>query len=114
ALKIVTLDGIATATFDPIVFTDGEISITVEKLSRTMGTRDEDFIWEDNTVQVITSGTYIPLLPNTVNFDKRKVKFKGPGATAYTEITASGNSILFPHEELQEMYVGYADVADSV
>lgn len=113
-LKIATLNGIATATFDPILFTDKEISFTVDKLARSVHTLETDFLWENNSLQVITSGTHIPILPRTVNFDKRKVKLKEPGATSYTEITASGNSILFPHEELKKMYVGYADVTEYV
>ncbi|MFC4874459.1 DUF7507 domain-containing protein [Negadavirga shengliensis] len=111
-LKIATSDGVTTATFDPIIFSDGEISFTIDNLSRSAGTDSEDYRQEDNSLQIIASGIYTP--PHTVTFDKRKVKLKGPGATAYTEITASGNSILFPHEDLKEMYVGYADVTDYV
>lgn len=113
-LKVTTSAGIVTATFDPIAFSDERVEFTIGELSRSAGTSHDDYIEGDNSMQVVASGTYIPILPQTVSFDKRRVKLKGPGASSYTEITAAGNGILFPHEELNEMYVGYADVTEYV
>ncbi|HLW19285.1 MAG TPA: hypothetical protein VKX33_03140 [Cyclobacteriaceae bacterium] len=113
-LKITTSAGIAAATFTPITFSERGIDFTVGKLSRPANISQDDYRWGDNSMQVVISGTYTPLLSYTVNFDKRKVKLKGPGATDYTEITAAGNNILFPHEDLRETFVGYADVTDYV
>jgi uncharacterized repeat protein (TIGR01451 family) len=113
-VEFTTSNGVSTALFDPITFSDQGISFTIDKLYRSAGRDDENYRQEDNAMQVAASGTYIPLFTYTKSFDKRKVKLKGPGATGYTEINASGNSVLFPHEELSEMYVGYSDVTDYV
>jgi uncharacterized repeat protein (TIGR01451 family) len=113
-LEIDSLENVIVATFDPITFTDRGVTFTVDQVTRTIGFNPENFIIENNSIHVTTSGTFIPLLPHTVQFDKRKLKLKGPGSTSYSEITAAGNNILFPSGELQEMYVGYADVTDYV
>lgn len=114
-LNIETLGSVTTATFDPISFTERGVTFTIDRLSRTAAGPDvEDFTDSNNSMRVRAMGTYIPLSPHTAHFDKRKVKLKAPGASEYTEIMASGNHILFPHEEFWEMYVGYADVTELI
>src|SRR5690606_13935404 len=113
-LQVKTVSGVSTATFDPVTFSEGKLNITIDQLSRSTGTVYEDIVVKDHRMQVTSSGFFEPEFLNTQQFDKRKVKLKGPNAKTYTEITASGNSILFPHGELEEMYVGYADVTDYV
>jgi hypothetical protein len=113
-LQITTSGNVTIATFDPISFSENGVIFTIDKLIRTSGTNGMNYFPEDNSMQITASGTYIPQVPKIVKFDKRKVKLKGPAASKYTEITATGNNILFPFEELREMYVGYADVTDYV
>lgn len=113
-LQITTVGEVTTATFDPITISENGMNFTIEKLTRSSGSNNSDYSSEFNAVHVSASGTFIPLLPQMVQFDKRKVKLKGPGEPTYTEITATGNNILFPYEELREMYVGYADVTNYV
>lgn len=113
-LQIINLGNVLSATFDPITFSENGVNFTINKLVRTVGTSDMDYISLENSMQIIATGTFVPQLPKLVQFDKRKVKFKGPKASVYTEITAVGNNILFPFEELREMYVGYADVTNYV
>ncbi|MDD2413373.1 MAG: SprB repeat-containing protein, partial [Bacteroidales bacterium] len=50
----------------------------------------------------------------TVNFDKRTVQLKGPGAANYTTVTASANDIYFPVSSHGQMYSAYAEVTDYV
>lgn len=113
-LQVKTGAGVSIATFDPITFSEGPLSITIDQLSRSTETDYQNIVARDNRMQVTTSGMSVSEFLNTQHFDKRKVKLKGPGATDYTEVRASGNSILFPQEELDGMFVGYADVTDYV
>ncbi|RZJ64198.1 MAG: gliding motility-associated C-terminal domain-containing protein [Flavobacterium sp.] len=50
----------------------------------------------------------------TKNFSKRKIQFKGPGATAYTEFTASPQDIYYPTNQDELMYSAYTEVTDYV
>jgi hypothetical protein len=104
----------SVATFDPIVIEDNGLSIFLHTLKRPLNIayntiRDENFVVGLNVV-----GSYYPVYEFTKEVDKRKVKIKGPGVTDYTEIVAQGNSILFPHNELEDMYAGYADITQLV
>lgn len=113
-LSITDSVNFSKATFDPIEIEENGVIFSIHTLHRSMTTNIEDITSEDFKVGLTALGSYYPIYPYTVNFDKRKVKFKGPGASEYTEITAQGNSILFPHKELEDIYVGYADVTDLV
>ena len=113
-LSIIDSAGFAKATFDPIEIEENGVTFSIHTLHRSLTTTIEDISSEDFKVGLTALGSYYPVYPHTVHFDKRKVKFKGPGASEYTEITAQGNSILFPHKELEDIYVGYADVTDLV
>jgi uncharacterized repeat protein (TIGR01451 family) len=113
-LQISSIGNVSTAKFDPVVFIDQGISISVTSLFRASTTDFQSYNTEFNGLEVKTTGVYIPLMTKTYSFDKRKVKLKGPNATAYTEVSAVGNNILFPIADLGEMYVGYADVTEYV
>ncbi|MDO6440003.1 gliding motility-associated C-terminal domain-containing protein [Cyclobacterium sp. 1_MG-2023] len=106
--------GLSKATFDPIEFEENGVTFSIHTLHRSMTSDMDDIGPKDFNVGLKSFGSYYPIYPHTVNFDKRKVKFKGPGASEYTEITAQGNSILYPHNELEDIYVGYADVTELV
>ncbi|WP_209332025.1 DUF7507 domain-containing protein [Lunatimonas salinarum] len=113
-LKISETDSTITAIFDPVTFSENGMHYQVDKITRTSGTDYHTIRNELNSMEVTLSGTYIPQLPQIKQFDKRKVKIKGPSASEYTEITATGNQILFPVGELSDMYVGYTDITQYV
>lgn len=52
----------------------------------------------------------------TKNFDKKQVRIKVPGQTAYTTVQAQNDQIWFPASYLEQdgLFVGYADVTDMV
>ncbi|MBN2776583.1 MAG: DUF11 domain-containing protein, partial [Bacteroidales bacterium] len=50
----------------------------------------------------------------TVDFNKREVLLRGPGAGAYTTVTANANDIYYPVTEHGQMYSAYAEVTDYV
>lgn len=113
-IEITETDSTIIATFDPITITELGMTLSVDRLVRSVGTTWDDLIMEHNSVRVTTSGTYVPMENRAVSFDKRKVKLKGPGSAHYIPIHAEGNSILYPADELGEIYVGYANVTDYV
>ncbi|MDD3686854.1 MAG: hypothetical protein PHE56_08825, partial [Bacteroidales bacterium] len=59
------------------------------------------------TFSVTKSGT-------TVNFDKRTVLLKGPGASSYTSVNANASDIYYPETAHGQMYSAYAEVTDYV
>lgn len=103
-------------TFDPVVITDGDISLTIDKMRRINETNAfvEFYRLSNNNIRLSANGVYIPDIVTTVSYDKRKVKLKGPASSTYTEVTASTNNILYPFNELKDMYAGYADVTQYV
>lgn len=105
-----------TSTFSPIEIQDGGMTIKVEGFQRNTRIEGEnpDFQTSDYVAKVTIEGVYIPTIENKVTLDKTKVKLKGPSANAYTTVTASNNQILFPVNELEEMYAGYADITQYV
>lgn len=113
-LKIVTSNDISTATFKPIIFSFENFSYSIGELTKSTSTIIDEHSEKDNTLKLITSGTYRPYIYYTEQFDKRRIKLKAPGATEYVEVNAAGNSIIFPQQDLGEMYVGYADVTQLV
>jgi uncharacterized repeat protein (TIGR01451 family) len=50
----------------------------------------------------------------TVNFDKREVLMKGPGASSYTTVTTTSSNIYYPETNHGQMYSAYAEVTDYV
>mgnify|MGYP001627238551 CR=1 FL=1 len=113
-LQITTTGDVSTATFNPVTFTEGGVSFSITQLTRSTITEYLAYNIDDTSLTITASGTYIPFITKTFSMDKRKVKLKGPGAVSYTEIAATGNSILFPHEDLSDMYAGYSDVTEYV
>jgi uncharacterized repeat protein (TIGR01451 family) len=112
----VTADGISTLTFSPIVITGSQINLSVNRLVRNAATNGNTGSYQntDNFLTLVANGTYTPLVTNFKTLNKRKVKIKGPGASTYTEVTASQNHILYPNGELADMFVGYADITQYV
>lgn len=113
-LKITTSNDISTASFKPITFSFENLTYSISELTKTTSNIFDELTTKDNTLKLITSGTYRPYIYYTEQFDKRRIKLKAPGAAEYVEVNAAGNAVLFPQEELQEMYVGYADVTQLV
>ncbi|WP_293871669.1 hypothetical protein, partial [Flavobacterium sp.] len=50
----------------------------------------------------------------TKTFNKRVVKFKGPTASTYTDITAAATDIYYPSNTEDDIYAAYAEVTDYV
>src|SRR5690554_1873960 len=50
----------------------------------------------------------------TKTLNKRKVKFKGPGATGYTEFVANPGNIYYPNGAYGNMYSSYVEITDYV
>lgn len=113
-LKITIEDSLEIATFDPISITDNGITVTVNRIVRPLGRQLGEASESEINLEVTISGTYIPKLSRLVDFDKRRVKLKGPGTDEYVEIRADGNAVVYPVDELGEIYLGYADVTDYV
>lgn len=113
-IQIKESNGTATATFDPIEINADGMDFRVYGLTRSLASSYNDFVSGNNSILVESTGTYRPAAYHTHEFDKRKLKFKPPGASNYLEITSAGNAILFPDQELKDIYVGYADVTDLV
>lgn len=111
------VDGsLRTSTFEPILIQDGGMTIRIDQFQRNTRTEGEvaDFRTEDFSARITVEGVYIPTVENKVTLDKTKVKIKGPGANSYSVVAAANNQILFPANELQEMYAGYADITQYV
>lgn len=105
-----------TSTFEPIVIQDRGMTIKIDQFQRNtrIDGAVDDFRTEDFSARITVEGVYYPTVENMVTLDKTKVKIKGPGADAYTLVAASNNQILFPVNELQEIYAGYADITQYV
>jgi gliding motility-associated-like protein/uncharacterized repeat protein (TIGR01451 family) len=113
---IETFEEYSIVTFDPVVITDGDITLTIDRMRRINETNAfvEFYRRSNNNIRLTANGEHVPDIVNTVSFDKRKVKLKGPASSTYTEITASNNNILYPFNDLEDMYAGYADVTQYV
>jgi gliding motility-associated-like protein/uncharacterized repeat protein (TIGR01451 family) len=103
---------VRVVTFDPIVIQDGDMILVIDRLSRNISTTGEvaDYQTNDNSVRVTASGTYIPTIFDILTLDKRRVKLKGPQDLDYRDIVTGSNQILYPNGELEDIFVGYADV----
>ncbi|MCH6200129.1 gliding motility-associated C-terminal domain-containing protein [Aquiflexum sp. LQ15W] len=113
---VTTQGNVRTVTFDPITITDGGVTLKVDRLQRIISRTEEIAAYQtsDNFARITADGIFVPEIINTTNLDKRKVKIKGPNSSGYTEVTATANNILYPSGELDDMYVGYADVTQFV
>ncbi|WP_373523291.1 gliding motility-associated C-terminal domain-containing protein [Aquiflexum sp.] len=111
-----TFEQYSIVTFDPIMITDGDITLTIDRMRRINETNAfvEFYRLSNNNIRLSANGVHIPDIVTTVSFDKRKVKLKGPSSSTYTEVTAPTNNILYPFNELEDMYAGYADVTQYV
>ncbi|WP_452219333.1 HYR-like domain-containing protein, partial [Lacinutrix undariae] len=62
--------------------------------------------------------TYTEEIPETVqvtkNYDKHQISIKGPGASTYTQLTASNNEIYYPTNTDQYIFSAYTEVTDYV
>uniref|UniRef100_UPI00227C1AC1 hypothetical protein n=1 Tax=Algoriphagus sp. PAP.12 TaxID=2996678 RepID=UPI00227C1AC1 len=96
-------------TFNPVVFVDGNRTISIDRL-----TRDED---ADATLSDFQDGSNYARVNVTgagTTFDKRQVKLKGPGDANYTTVNASNSNILYPGSDQAYMFVGYTDITQFV
>jgi len=105
-----------TATLNPAyVIPDGLANLSVLTLVRD--SRTDRTVTQTRTAASATvnlNGT-VPVYANvTKTFDKRKVKLKGPNASAYTELTAGTNDIYFPTTTDGFMYSAFYDVTSYV
>ncbi|MCH7410342.1 hypothetical protein MM239_13120, partial [Belliella sp. DSM 111904] len=108
-------NSISTATFTPISIEIDGVTFSVNRLTRDPRTNNSMDVGSNvNTIRLNANGTFIPQIPNTVQFDKRKVKFKGPSASTYTEFTANQNDIYYPNGNHEDMYTAYVDVTSYV
>ncbi|NMH29154.1 gliding motility-associated C-terminal domain-containing protein [Flavobacterium silvaticum] len=111
-----TVGFVKTATLTtPYSFTNAGLTITINQLIRDSRT-DRSVVETQQTskVNLTVSGTTTNTTSYTKNFDKRKLQFRGPGATEYTEITANNNDIYYPVDSNDFMYSAYAEVTDYV
>jgi len=103
-------------TFDPVEITDGGITLKIDKMQRINDTNALTEFYRNglNYVGLSASGEHVPDIVTTSRLNKTKVKIKGPNSTDYTTVTASNNNILYPFNELEDMYAGYVDVTQFV
>jgi len=52
--------------------------------------------------------------PDTKTFNKRKIQFKGPGQSSYTEFEANPGNIYYPDGAFGNMYSAFVEVTDYV
>ncbi|WP_194973601.1 DUF7507 domain-containing protein [Aquiflexum lacus] len=110
------LDNISILTFDPVEITDGDMTLTFDSMQRINETNAFSEFYRSglNYIRLSANGEHIPDIVTSVRFDKRKVKIKGPASSEYSVVTASNNNILYPFNDLEDMYVGYTDVTQYV
>ena len=110
------LDNISILTFDPVVITDGDMTLTFDRMQRINETNAFSEFYRSglNNIRLTANGEHTPDIVTAVRFDKRKVKIKGPASSEYSVVTASNSNILYPFNDLEDMYVGYTDVTQYV
>jgi gliding motility-associated-like protein/uncharacterized repeat protein (TIGR01451 family) len=110
------LDNILILSFDPVEIMDGDIKLTIDRIQRINQTNAVSDFYRNslNNIRLVADGEHTPDIVTTVGFDKRKVKIKGPTSSVYSVITATNNNIIYPFNDLEDMYVGYADVTQYV
>lgn len=113
---IATSGFVKTATLNtPYSFNNGSVTITINQLIRDSRTdRSVVETQQASAVNLTVSGVTSNTTPYTKTFDKRKIQFRGPGASEYTEITANNNDIYYPQDAYDYMYSAYAEVTDYV
>ena len=94
------------------VDTDG-VSSTQNSSSATLSFSSENGALADCS-EIVYAGLYWTgrTSSSVTELSKRSIKFKGPGQTAYTSLTASVNDILYPGDE--NMYSAYVEVTNIV
>ncbi|WP_396140430.1 beta strand repeat-containing protein, partial [Flavobacterium sp.] len=104
----------ATATLTtPYTITNGTVTITIKNLVRSTATNLSSGDTRSTSFSnVNVFGTDNVTISKT--FDKRIISLKGPGATSYTQFTASANDIYYPTTTDGYMYSAYKEVTDYV
>jgi gliding motility-associated-like protein/uncharacterized repeat protein (TIGR01451 family) len=107
---------ISILTFDPVEIIDGNIKLTFDRIQKNNVTNGLTDLYRNNlnNINLTADGEYTPDIVTTVRFDKRKVKIKGPSSSEYSVVTATNNNIIYPFNDLEDMYVGYVDVTQFV
>ena len=113
-VTVATSGTTATATLTtPYTIVDGTSTIIVKSLVRSTATNlSEANIQSTSSVNITITGV-IPVY-ETRTYDKRKIKIKGPTASAYTELTAGTNDIYYPTTSDGFMYSAYTEITDYV
>ena len=96
-----------------VIFSDSNYTLEVTRLRR-----DDKNSNISSPTSAYVNVSYIDNVPETIqdtkNFDKRKISIKGPGAVAYTAITAKLNGanseIRFPGSANSGIFVGYQEI----
>ncbi len=72
--------------------------------------------WTGRASNGPSSPNTFPVTKNgvTVNFDKQKIKLKGPSSSAYTDVIATTSDIYYPQNGDGFMYSAFAEVTDYV
>jgi len=110
----------ATATLTtPYIVNDGTVSLKINNLIRnTSNSLNNSDTQTYSKATVNVTGTIPTYATATKNYDKKVVSLKGPGATAYTNITAKPNgansSVLFPGAAHSGIFIGYQEITDYV
>ncbi len=107
---------IATATLTSAYsISDATVALLIKNLVRstslTLNTSNTQL---NSNANVNVSGTISASVSYTKNFDKRKIMFKGPGSSAYTQFTAASTDIYYPTTTGDYIYSSYAEVTDYV
>ncbi len=107
---------VATATLSTSYqIIDGTVSLLVKDLVRSTSlTLSNSNTQSSSNTDVNVSGTIMVGTLYTKNFDKRKIMFKGPNSSAYTQFTAAATDIYYPTTAGDYIYSSYAEVTDYV
>lgn len=106
----------STATFNSPYITaqDGTV-LKINSLTRNTSSTLTEAQYQNPLNSIANVEVFTTL---TKNYDKKVVSLKGPGATAYTAITAKPNgansSVLFPGAAHSGIFVGYQEITDYV
>lgn len=111
-----TVGNVSILTFDPVEIIDGNMRLTFDRMQRNNVTNGVSDLYRNNlnNISLTADGEYTPDIITSVQFDKRKVKIKGPASSDYSIVTATNNNIIYPFNDLEDMYVGYVDVTQFV
>nr|MCU0400267.1 hypothetical protein [Algoriphagus sp.] len=97
-------------TFDPVLITDGQLTISVNRLTRNESEDGSEADYQSNS-----NFARVSVRSQEIILDKRKVKLKGPSSSNYIDVTASNANIQYSSAgALGDIFVGYADVTQYV